>query len=92
MENGEFRLIPEEDYVPEVRKTSHQVLTDTIPLTWHPVTGGYCDSRTGMIKSAKAHGLEEWSPGVKPKEYKPDRGQIRELMKHHYEQSRYRSR
>ena len=59
MVDGEFKLIPVDDYLPENWKTSFQVLQDTIPDTWHPVTGQMCSSRTGMVKIAKAHGLEE---------------------------------
>lgn len=82
MIDGEFRLIPMGEYSPERRKTSYQVLQDTIADTWHPVTGKVCSSRTGMIKEAKAHGCEEWSPGIKRQEPKIDREQLRETIKH----------
>lgn len=56
MIDGKFTLIPIEDSGPTVRT---EILTDTIEPTWHPVSGEYCSSRTGMIKIAKQHGMEE---------------------------------
>lgn len=80
--DGRLQLIPIEEYVPESAKTSYQVLQDTIADTWHPVTGEMCSSRTGMIKKAKEHGCEEWSPGIKKQEIKIDRAEIRERLRH----------
>lgn len=76
--DGEFRLIPAEEYEPSVRT---QILTDTIEPTWHPATGEHCSSRTGMVKIAKAHGLEEiGNDHIPKKEYQPDRQKIRERL------------
>lgn len=83
-------FIPYDSYVPEnaPRGAGLQVLPDTIEPTWHPVTGTYCSSRTGMVKIGKEHGLEqignEKIPPKKP--WRPDKEKTIELLKHHYEQ------
>lgn len=90
MIGGEFRLIPiDESY--DAPKPGHYVIPDTIPDTWHPATGQMCSSRTGMVKIAKAHGLEELgNERIKPREYKPDKAKIREAAINAYERIRNR--
>lgn len=83
MIDGEFHCIPQEEYVPPVRT---QILADTIEPTWHPVTGEFCSSRTGMQKIAKAHGMEELgNERIPKKEYKPNKEAIIEALKHNAE-------
>jgi len=89
---GEFKLIPIDEYVGDSHSRSYQVLEDTIPLTWHPATGEHCSSRTGMIKIAKAQGLEELgNDRIPKKKVKVDRNRTIEVMKDHYERIRNRS-
>lgn len=87
MIDGEFKLIPADEYSPQV---TTQILTDTIPLTWHPVTGEYVDSRTRMIKIGKAHGLEELgNERVKPKKWQPstsERAEHKQRLAEAYDQ------
>lgn len=78
--NGEVLFIPVGSHEPVIRT---QILTDTIEPTWHPVTGEYCSSRTGMQKIAKAHGLEELgNERIQPRRYEPDKKAIRERLIH----------
>lgn len=88
MVDGEFKLIPIDEYQTESWRVSENVLPDTIPDTWHPVTGEYCSSRTGMIKIAKAHGLEERGNEkfTKKPQFNYNRSEVIEQMKHHHEQ------
>jgi hypothetical protein len=77
MVDGEFKLIPIEDVAPTVRT---QILTDTIEPTWHPATGEYCSSRTGMVKIAKQHGLEELGNDRLHRRDNYDKGNLKETL------------
>lgn len=78
MVDGEFKLIPSDEVEIPVRT---QILTDTIEPTWHPATGEHCSSRTGMVKIAKSHGLEELGNDHIPQRDNYDRGDLRETLK-----------
>lgn len=79
MIDGVFTTIPIEESGPIVRT---QILTDTIESTWHPVTGEYCSSRTGMVKKAKEHGMEELgNERIKPRDRYENQGLKEDLIR-----------
>ncbi len=86
MIDGQFTMIPMEESAPVVRT---QILIDTINPTWHPATGEYCSSRTGMQKIAKQHDLiEVGNERLKPKERYSSAGLKEDLIKAYDQRNR----
>lgn len=69
-------LIPAEE---AQRVRVHNVITDTMDGTWHPVDGAMYDSKSNFRKTTRAHGYQELG-NEKFEAKKPDRQNIKRSL------------
>jgi len=80
-ETREFQEVPNQPR----RVRSHQVIEDTMPLTWHPLDGRHYDSKSKFREVTRAHGGEEVGNDPhfdKPMERTVDYGDIKADIAH----------
>ena len=59
------KLVTEEEYYNTRPTSSHYVIQDTMPPTWHPADGKVYESKSAFRQVTKAHGLVEFGNDIK---------------------------